>query len=198
MIDVNAIFGTFSILLMTLGAIPYIIDIHLGRVRPHIMSWLGWSAITTLGASAMMAGGASWSTSIIWANSLICLFIAIYSALRRAGVWSTTIYDYLFFILGIIGLILWQVLDLPLVALICAILADLSFGIPTIIKTYKDPTSETMTPWIFSTLSGIFSLFAVSTFAFYDVAYPAYLFFYDATILLIVLKIISKRSKPTI
>jgi hypothetical protein len=108
------------------------------------------------------------------------------------GVWSTGIYDYVFFGLGILGLILWQVLDMPIIALVCAIVADLSFGLPTIIKTYKDPSTETPFVWATATISGLLSLFAVQSFAFHEVAYPLYLFIYDTLVLLLVLKIVHR------
>lgn len=195
MIDVNAIFGIISILLISIGSIPYALDIHKKKIKPHVLSWLGWSFITAIGASAMMASGSSWATSIVWGNTLVCLFIVIYSISKRVGVWSTSIFDFAFFGLGMIGLILWQTLDAPLLAIICAIVADLSFGIPTITKTYNDPNSETRLPWIFNTLSGVFSVFAIESFVFYDAAYPIYLLIYDLTVLLFVLKVFSKKMK---
>lgn len=192
MIETKALFGILSSIFVIIGAFPYLIDIHREKVHPHVLSWFGWAFITALGASAMAADGATWASAILWANTVLCILIAGYSILRRVGVWSTGIYDYIFFGLGIAGLILWQVLDLPIIALICAIVADLSFGLPTIIKTYKDPSSETPFVWATATISGLLSLFAIQSFAFHEVAYPLYLFIFDTTVLLLVLKIIHR------
>ncbi len=195
MIILKAIFGSLSSFFVLLGGIPYLKDIHQRKVRPHVLSWLGWAFITALGGSAMLAEGSTWAVAILFANTLLCLCIAGYSVYRRVGVWSTGIYDYVFFGLGILGLILWQVLDMPVIALVCAIVADLSFGLPTIIKTFKDPSTETPFVWLTATISGLLSLFAVQSFAFHEVAYPLYLFIYDSTVLILVLKIVAKRKK---
>jgi hypothetical protein len=96
--------------------------------------------------------------------------------------------------LGILGLILWQILDLPIIALICAIIADLSFGIPTIIKTWKKPETETPFAWSMSSLSGLLSLLAIQHFVFYEIAYPLYLFIFDTIVWLLVLRIIRKNN----
>ena len=72
--------------------------------------------------------------------------------------------------------------------------SDLFFGLPTIIKTYKDPSSETRFPWVMTTLSGLTSLFALRNFGFLEAVYPVYLFVYDSTVLLIVLKFIKKGT----
>jgi hypothetical protein len=83
---------------------------------------------------------------------------------------------------------------MPTIALVCAILADFAFGIPTIIKAFKKPESETVFPWLMATFSGFFSLFAIEVFAFHEVAYPLYLFIFDTTVLLLVAKIIKKEN----
>lgn len=189
------LFGSLSSLFVIIGGIPYLKDIHQGKAHPHVLSWFGWSFITALGASAMLAEGSTWAVAILLANTFLCVSIAGYSIFKKVGVWSTTIYDYVFFGLGILGLILWQTLDMPIIALICAIVADFSFGFPTIIKTYKDPTTETPFVWVAATISGFLSLFSIQSFAFHEAAYPLYLFIYDSVVLLLVLKVIARAKE---
>ncbi len=188
----KATFGILSSIFVLAGGLPYLRDISKKRANPHVLSWLGWAFITALGAFAMLAEGSVWAVAILFANASLCLLIAIYSVIKGAGVWSTGVQDYIFFGIGILGLILWQVLDMPVLALICAIIADFSFGAPTIIKTFKDPTTETPFVWVMATISGFLSLFALQNFSFHEVAYPLYLFIFDSTVLLLVLKIITR------
>ncbi len=190
----KAFFGILSSVFVLMGGIPYIKDIHKGKAHPHVLSWLGWTFITILGASAMFVEGSRWVVAILVANALNSLIIAGYSVVKKVGVWSTGVYDYIFFGLGLLGLILWRVLNLPIIALACSILADLFFGLPTIVKTYKNPLSETPFVWITASISGLFSLFAIQVFAFHEVAYPLYLFIYDSVVLLLVLKVIGKKA----
>ncbi len=191
--DSNAVFGILSSIFVLTGGIPYVSDIHKRRAHPHVLSWIGWAFITALGAFAMLAEGSQWAVAILFANTFLCLTIAGYSTLKQVGVWSTTVWDFVFFGLGILGLVLWQTLHIPVIALICAIVADFSFGIPTIIKTYKDPSSETPFVWLTATISGLLSLFAIKGFYFSEVAYPLYLFIFDGTVLLLVLNVLRKR-----
>ncbi len=196
--ELKPLFGILSSIFVIIGGIPYLRDIHKRDAHPHVLSWLGWSFITALGGAAMLAEGSTWAVAILFANTLLCLTIAGYSIVKRVGVWSTGVYDYIFFGLGILGLILWQTLDLPVIALVCAIVADFSFGFPTIIKTYKDPATETSFVWLTAAISGLLSLFAVQNFHFSESAYPIYLFAYDTVVLLLVWKILRKpKSKIT-
>jgi len=194
----HAMAGILSSICLLIGGIPYLIDIHKGRVKPHILSWLGWGLITALGGAAMVAEGSTWAVALLFANTVVCLLIAAYSALRKAGVWSTGPQDIAFFVFGLIGLILWQITDVPMYALVLSIIADASFGIPTIIKTLKDPSSETLFPWSMSVTSEIFGMLALKVFAFHEVAYPLYLFFYDITILLIVIGTLRSRATKSV
>lgn len=191
--EIKAIFGILSSIFVLLGGIPYIKDIYKEKVKPHILSWLGWSFITALGAFSMLAIGSEWAVAILLSNTALCFIIAVYSIIKKVGVWSTSIFDFIFFGLGIFGLVLWQVLNIPIIALICAIVADFSFGVPTIIKTFKKPETETPFVWLMATISGLFSLFAIKSIVFYEIAYPLYLFIFDSLVLLLVLKIIKKR-----
>lgn len=104
----------------------------------------------------MLASGSHWVVALLFANTFLCFFIAIYSVIRRVGVWSSSVYDFVFFGMGILGLVLWQLLDAPIIVLILAIIADLSFGIPTIIKTYKNPESGSYWPEYNDILKDIF------------------------------------------
>jgi len=193
--ETKAIFGILSALVLIIGGIPYLKDIHQRKVRPHILSWTGWSFITAIGAFSMLVGGSEWVVAILLANTLLCISIAVYSMVRKVGVWSASIYDFILFGLGFLGLILWQVSGLPILAVIFAILADFFFGLPTIIKTFKNPASETYFTWSASATSGLLSLLAIKQYTFLEVAYPLYLFIFDTLVLLLVLKIIKKRLK---
>ena len=186
-------FGVVSSLYILIGAIPYIKDIFKKQVHPHVLSWLGWGLITGLGAAAMFADGSTWMAVIVFANTVACLSIVFFSVIRKIGVWETSHFDWFFFFMGILGLVLWQTVHLPVLALICAMVADFAFGLPTIIKTYNDPETETPFVWVAATLSGFFSLFAIQTIAFHEIAYPVFLLMFDSTVLLLVLKVIKKK-----
>lgn len=190
----SELFGILSSVVLIVGMVPYLRDVIRGDVKPHAMSWLGWSLITALGGLAMVSDGAGWVVAMLFANSITCFSIPITALIKRTAVWSVTKADSVLFILGGIGIILWQTLDLPVLALVCAIFADMSFGIPTIIKTYRDPSSETPTAWIFSVVAEIFALLAITQLTFSEIAYPTYLLIYDGLMVLIVIGIIRRRK----
>lgn len=185
--EIKFVFGLLSTFFVFAGLIPYFLNIHKRIIYPHNLSWLGWAFITFTGAMAMISAGGKWAVLILFANFLSCIIVVLFSIYKKVGIWSTTPYDYLFFGLGIVGIILWQVFDIPLLALIFCVIADLCFGIPTIIKAYKNPKTENSLAWSSSSLAGLLSIFALNSFLITEAIYPVYLFIFDVTILSIVL-----------
>lgn len=192
--EIKALFGILSVIFTLFGVTFYLISIYRKESNPHLLSWLGWAFITLIGALAMLDSGSTWATLFIFANSSSCFIIVIYSLYKKIGIWSTTFYDYIFFSLGILGIILWQVLSLPLVAIILSVVADLLFAIPTITKVYKYPKSENYVAWIPYSVAGIFGLLAVSTWVLSEVLYPVYVCCLNILILLIILLLRNKTK----
>jgi len=135
----------------------------------------------------MISEGFTGGAMLVGANFFACFGIAIYAKIKGVGVWNTSKYDYTFFTLGLIGVILWQVFNSPDIAIVFAILADFFFGIPTIIKIYKYPKSETALPWIMTSIAGLTGLIAISYISFTEIAYPVYLAIYDTSALMLIL-----------
>lgn len=182
--EIKAVFGILSTIFTLIGAVSYLKSIYKKEINPQILSWFGWAFITLIGAVAMYTSGSRWSVLFIFSNSLSCFSIAIYSIYKKIGVWSTTIYDYVFFILGILGIILWQIFNNPLIAILLSVLADFCFAIPTLIKVYKNPRSEKAKNWIPYCVAGLFGLLALGSFSLSEILYPVYIFTINLFILL--------------
>ena len=168
-------------------------SIYRKESNPHVLSWLGWAFITLIGSLAMIDSGSKWSTLFIFANSFSCFTIATYSIYKKVGVWSTTIYDFLFFGLGILGIILWQTLDLPIAAIFLSVTADVFFSIPTLVKIYKNPKSENYVAWIPYCIAGIFGVLAISRLTLSEILYPTYVCVINIVMLLMILLLKEKN-----
>lgn len=184
--EIKFVFGILSTVFTFVGLIPYFLNVQKRIIYPHNLSWLGWAFITLVGGLAMLSAGSKWAVLILFANSASCIAVVLLSIYKKVGVWSTTKYDYLYFVLGIIGIILWQLFNVPLFAILCCVIADLCFGIPTLIKAYKNPKSENYLTWLACSLAGLFSVFALNSFQITESLYPLYLFSFDTAVLLIV------------
>jgi hypothetical protein len=77
---------------------------------------------------------------------------------------------------AILGIILWAITDNPNLAILFALLADMLAGVPTLIKSYRHPESESWIAYAISTLGFGISILAIQTYNFENVLFVAYLF----------------------
>ena len=102
------------------------------------------------------------------------------------GGWSKI--DIACLVISLIGIVLWQMTNNPTLGLAAAILADFTGTVPTILKTWKRPETEIREYYGMDTLAGILSLFALTSFAPKDIAYPAYIFIINFVMIFICLR----------
>lgn len=96
------------------------------------------------------------------------LIILIASFVNKKSQWKLGTFDFLCGALSLIGLLFWFITRVGNIAIIFAILADGLAAIPTVVKTYYHP--ETESRWIYLTGS-IFALLTLLTITIWDFAY---------------------------
>jgi len=153
--------------------IPYIRDILLKKTKPERASWLIWTVLGGISFLSQLAKGASNS---LWMTGADTLGVAITFILAlRYGIGGLTSRDIKALLVALIGLVLWYFTKEPAFALIIVILVDGAGAVLTILKAYADPSSETMSTWFLSGLSGFVAAFAVGSFNWILLSYPIYI-----------------------
>ena len=178
--DFHIALGIFSSLFLIAASVPYIFDILKKRARPNLVSWIGWTFLTTIGAAAQIAKGPSLSVLVPIILTFSELTIVILALRHGHAKFNTT--DKICFALAALAVALWAITKEPLIALGLSLLADFIVGIPTILKTYRDPRSETVLPWVLYAVGPLLGLFASSNFELQNVLYPAYLACYNSLV----------------
>jgi exosortase/archaeosortase len=77
---------------------------------------------------------------------------------------------------AVIGIVLWAITKNPNLALLFSLLADMLAAVPTLIKSYRHPRSESWIAYAISTFGFGISFLSVQTYTFADTAFVAYLF----------------------
>ena len=165
--------GTTSGLLIALSCVPYIRDIFLLKTKPQRMTWFIWMILLTIAFFAQVAKGGTWSlitTGIDWLGVVIIFILSI-----KKGMGGATTVDRLALVGASIGLILWYLTNEPLYALIITVLIDFIAGMLTILKTYKEPETETFIAYIICGTGGLLGVFAVGQFNFALIIFPLWI-----------------------
>lgn len=166
-------FGVVSAITNTAGLIPYILDILGRKTKPERATWWIWSALSLIAFSAQIDAGATWSLAMTGAQLLAVVMIAFLSL--KYGFGSFHKKDFISLLLAFFGILLWKVTDSPIMALIVVVLVDVMALYLTVIKTWKNPETETLVAWVLGTASGVCGLIAVGDWDLTKLIYPAYI-----------------------
>jgi len=177
--------GEFSLFLGMVGAVPYIYQIVLGKVRPERATWFVWSLILALALWSYRSSGAEDSALFLVGDFIVTFAIFLLSLWRGKGGWTRLDVGCLT-ICGL-SLLLWQTSNIPLFGLWGVLIADAVAMIPTLIKSLREPDTESSTTYAFSSVAALFGFLAVGEWNLVLLFYPFYLFLANFTTAVVVL-----------
>src|SRR5688500_323809 len=169
-------FAIIGAIIGSLGGFYYLYDTITGKAQPNRITWLLWGIfpmVIFVAQRAQGVEGLSWTSFVAGATPLL---IVGASFLNRAAYWRSEPRDYYLMAAAVVGIILWAITDDPNLALLFALLADMLAGIPTLIKSYRHPRSESWIAYAISAIGFGISFLAVQTHNFENTAFVAYLF----------------------
>ncbi len=149
--------------LFFLASLAYIRDTIRGKTKPNRVTWLMWSLAPLIGVSISWAHGTTfWEGLPVLMTGVMPLLIFLVTFINKNSYWKLTIFDYICGALSVIALIAWLLADAPIVALFLAIIGDLTAGLPTIRKSWLEPSSEMPVIYMFSSLDMLLGLLIIS------------------------------------
>lgn len=134
-------FAIVAALLAVAGNIPYLIDIVRGRVKPHAYTWFVWTLVSGIVFFGQLAAGAGIGALPTAASEVFTLIIFLFSL--KYGFKHVTRTDTVFLILALLGLVPWLLTKDPTVSVVIAVSIDLLAFAPTLMKTWRQPRTET-------------------------------------------------------
>ncbi len=179
-------FVYLGLLIGSIGAISYLIDTVKGTVKPNRVSFLLWSLAPLIAFFAQLKEGVGTQSLLTFSVGFIPLLIFIATFLNKKSEWKLTKFDLTCGGLSILGFILWQITRVGDLAIALSIAADALAGVPTVIKAYKYPETESGWPWISAAINGLCTLLTVTTWKFAFVAFPLYILLFDLLIYIFV------------
>jgi len=162
----------FAIILFS--AAGYWREMFKGKARPNRVTTLLWSVEGTIAAIAAISDGVSWAVLPVVASGL-CPFIGfVLSFVLKQAYWKISLFDIMCGSFSVLALVLWGLTGEPNVAICFAILADFAASVPTIIKSWKHPHTESIIGYAPCILGFGTSFLALQRYSFGEVAFPAY------------------------
>ena len=167
------IIGIFAGIIVIFASIPYLIDVKRKKARPARSTWIMFVILLFLGVIQSGSLGSGYSRFLIIGDITTCTLVLLFSF--RYGISSITTLDIVCYSILTLDIILWQLLDNPLLGLLITISADLVAITPTIVKTYIDPSSETPAIWLITTFASLLAIFSENEISLVIIIFPLYL-----------------------
>ena len=187
-------FAIIGAIIASLGDLFYLYQTVLGKVKPNRMTWLLWGIFPMITFFAQRAQGVDSLSWVSFIAGFVCFFILGASFLNKKAYWKTSRLDFALVGIALVGLALWAVTDDPNLAIAFSIVADFFAGLPTILKAYKQPDTESWGAFAICTIGFGISLLAIHDFSFQTYAFVLYLFFNNLLITLLA----ARRSRPNL
>ena len=169
-------FATVGAVIGSLGGLYYLHETVVGRAQPNRVTYLLWGIFPLVIFVAQRAQGVdslSWTSFVA---GFMPLLVVAASFFNRKAYWRTARRDYYLMAAAIVGIVLWAVTDEPNLAILFSLLADLLAGLPTLIKSYRHPRSESWLAYAISAVGFGISLLSVPTYDFQNTAFVASVF----------------------
>lgn len=172
MLDQNFIF--IGIVLNAIGLSSYLIDTVKGKIQPNKVSWALWSVASLVVFLAQIKQGVGIQSLMTLSVGLLSLIIFLGSFLNKKAYWKFTKFDLSCGVLSLVGLIIWQITQIGNIAIMFSIMADGLAYVPTIVKAYKFPQTESDWPWLAISMNGLFTLLTIKNWNFANFGFPSY------------------------
>ncbi len=144
----------------------------MSTTRPSAVSWFGWAFLAGIATVAQASKGLDWSLAVPLISTISAAIIAFTALYLGRIVWTRA--DAISIAIGALALILWAITKEPLTAIILSMIADLAVTMPTIVKTYQDPTSEPAPLWVLYVVGTTLEVVATQQHTVYNLLFPVY------------------------
>ncbi len=176
-----------SALVSIAGSSAYIRDTILGKSKPNRVSWSMWALAPLIGTAAALSAHADpWATVRIFLAGFLPLLVFTTSFINPKSYWRLSIFDLLCGSCSVLALILWLGIDSPRLAILLAAVGDGFASLPTIIKAWKHPETETGVTYIASLVAVLLIIPSIPVWNIENSAFQVYLIIANIFLLLAV------------
>lgn len=179
-----------SLVITFFGSFFYIKDILQGRTKPNLVSWFFWSLAPIIGSYLQFKAGAGLSILPVFLAGFVPLVIFFIALLTKNSHWTITKFDILCGIFSFLALMLWISTHRADISILFAILSDGLAAVPTLIKSWKFPETETAIGYSPGILNNILGLLVIKNWNFSIASFGIYFILMNSTLILFI-----KRKK---
>lgn len=179
-------FAILGVVISFLGAITYVKATLQGKTKPNRVTWFLWMLAPFIAFSAQVSQGVWYQALLTFIVGFDPLLVLIASFFNKNAEWKLTTFDYFCGALSILAIILWQVTKVGNIAIALSIAADLLAAVPTVVKAYKFPQTESYKIYLAGVLCATITLLTIKTWNFESTAFALYILLLNSSLVLMI------------
>ena len=161
----------------------YIRDTLLGKTKPNRVTWFMWALAPLVGSGIAFSSGADpWVTSRVFIAGALPFMVFAVSFVDAQAYWKLSSFDILCGALSLFAFVLWFITRQSDTAILLAIAADVFASIPTLVKAWKFPETETGISYVLYSLSFAIVLPAIPVWNVANAGFQLYLLCINALV----------------
>jgi hypothetical protein len=158
-----------------IGSLVYARDTWRGTTQPNRVTWLLWAFAPLLAFAVELRSGVGLRTLTTFIIGFMPLLVFVASFHNPASVWKIRRIDYACGAMSLAGTAAWLATQNGVVAIVAAIAADFLAGIPTMMKSWTHPESETVTSYIGAAINSGILLLTIDRWTTAVAAFPLFI-----------------------
>jgi hypothetical protein len=158
-----------------LGGAIYLRDTWRGTTKPNRVTWLLWAVAPLLAAAVELNQGVGLRALPTFMVGFVPLLVFAASFHNPASVWKIRRIDYACGIMSVVGTAVWLATRNGVLAISAAIAADFLAGVPTLMKSWTHPETETVYGYVGALVSMGITLLTIDHWTFDVAAFPIFI-----------------------
>lgn len=190
--NIKFIFAIISVVIGIIAFMPYLINVLSRKTQPHAFTWLIWSLTQGTATAGLWYGGGGFGAISLTISTILVTLMFLLSLSH--GSKDITKSDIIVLTAALSAILIWWLLENPILAIALVSIIDLLGYIPTFRKSYNQPWSETAMSWGTFTIGNIFAILALGAYNFLTLSYLISIA--TANSILLVFLLIRRHHKP--
>jgi hypothetical protein len=153
----------------------YVRDTLRSKTKPNRVTWALWAVAPLIGTVAAVSDGVTLAVLPVFTAGFVPLLVLAASFYNKNAYWKLTKFDFACAVPSVLALVVWSLTKNPNHAIMFAVLADGLATLPTLVKIWKYPHTETVRKFESSMFCGFTAFFAIEAWEFSAVAFPVYI-----------------------
>jgi hypothetical protein len=169
----------FSVIVSLVAYFFYFKNIFYGQTKPNLVSWFVWMLAPFIGVFFQLKAGGGLVALPVFLAGFASLLVIIFSLWKKNAYWKITRLDIACGILSLIALIFYIFTHNLGISILFAIVSDGLAFIPTFIKSWKFPETETNSVYFADIFNNILGLLIIKNWSFTIYSFVIYLVLFN-------------------